>query len=335
MAKKKIGELMREAGAVALEDVKQALGGQRSWGAGQRLGQLLVALGKASPQQVARALAEQSGLPYIELSEIPASVSALVPLEFQAEHQVVPFRVESDGRTDRILVAVADPTNLEIVDELRFQLARHIRVFVASSADIEMALKALRGEITGRIDPLEIEEDGEELVLDTQEASMVPDGWFSGPEPAMTDPRRSPERVKPAQPAPPPASPVLQQVRSPRPSNGSTFSATSAAAADLDNLLGTAGHPPPPPPVPPRAVPVPQAGPRPGASASLSAKAPGALPEEDLRILQSLERLARGQEVSADSAKLRPAQMVASLIQLLLRKGVISDAELVRELRQK
>jgi hypothetical protein len=405
MLKKKIGELLRESGVVELEDVKQALGGQRSWGAGQRLGQLLVGLGKVTPEHVARALAEQSGLPYVEIGDIPASVSALVPVDFQDEHKVVPFRVESDGKSERLWVAVADPFNVEIIDELRFQLARHVRVCVASTAEIESVVKALRGETSARIDPLELEEDGEDLVLDTGHESMVPDGWFGSPGPAHPLPppfpalepsppgfQSSPPVLKGSQPVPrasppfphpsPPAHqpvrsvvhpsppvlqasppvqrtsppvqrasppvqraspPVLQAARSvvhpsppvlqasapapqpslpylqPVPSLGpSVFSGTSAGtaaiAADLDELLGI--HPDTPG-VAEMQGEIPSSGTTSGATWS---------EDDDLRILQSLERLAMGEE---------PAQIVASLIQLLLRKGVISSTELLAELRQK
>ncbi|HYX92367.1 MAG TPA: hypothetical protein VE782_12455 [Myxococcaceae bacterium] len=333
LKKKKIGELLREAGAVEVEDVKRALGGQRSWGAGQKLGQLLVALGKVTPQQVARALAEQFALPYVEIPEIPASVSALVPIEFQAEHKVVPFRVECDGKAERLLVAVADPSNLELIDELSFQLARPIRVYVASSADIEAVVNALRGEIVGTIEPLELDEVEEDLVLDRSEGGLMAEGWFSTRrEPAPEQGGSPGPGTPPHGPwAPPPA---LLPARDPSPPTGNpAFAGATGAAAELDDLLGvdTAA------PTSVRFLRPHTNGPRemarPAAPSSAApSRLPAVLSEEDRRLLLGLQRLSRGEPVS-DSLKMAPAQMVASLIQLLLRKGVISDSELLGELR--
>lgn len=284
MVRKKIGELLMDAGAVTLDAVKQALGSQRSWGAGQRLGQVLVAMGLASPAEVARALAAQSGLPYVELSEIPAAVSALVPLEFQSAHKLVPFRLESDGRVERLCVAVADPSKLAIIDELRFQLGTAIQLYVASPADIDAVLMALRGEVSTEVTPLEIDDDGQELILEARATELVPDGWFGAAQRA--------------------------------PANGGGGGAV-AAAADLDQLLGVGAPHSMAPPVPPAPL-------RVNGAAAHATPPPSA--EEQHRLFQALERIARGQE---------PAQVLALLMCLLVRKGLVSELELLEQLRPK
>ena len=65
--------------------------------------------------------------------------------------------------------------------------------------------------------------------------------------------------------------------------------------------------------------------------------APGSLDftDEDLRVLESLERMAHGEEATVDSEKVRPARMVATLIRLLIRKGVIHELEFLEELARK
>jgi hypothetical protein len=291
MVRKKIGELLMEAGAVTLDAVKQALGSQRSWGAGQRLGQVLVAMGMATSAEVARALAAQSGLPYVELSEIPVAVSALVPIEFQSEHKMVPFRLESDGKIERLCVAVADPSKLTIADELRFTLGTPIQLYIASAADIEAVVMSLRGEVTAEVTPLEIDDDGQELVLETRSSELVPDGWFAVPK------------------------------RTPLGPFGASGGA-AAATADLDQLLG-AEAPRPVAAVPP-AAPAPAA--MNGAAAHATVAPTSGLLDGDHRLFAALERIARGQE---------PAQILALLMCLLVRKGVVSEAELLDQLRRK
>ena len=279
MVRKKIGELLMDAGAVTLDAVKHALGSQRSWGAGQRLGQVLVAMGMATPTAVARALSAQSGLPYVELSEIPAAVSALVPVDFQAEHKMVPFRLESDGRTERLCVALADPSKLTVADELRFTLGTPIQLFVASSADIDAVVMSLRGEVTAEVTPLEIADDGEELILETRPSELIPDGWHV--------------------------------------SKG-TQGGAAASAADLDQLLGAPS---------PRPAAVANATNRPNGANGHAAAAPRAgLAAGEHRLFVTLERIARGQE---------PAQVLALLMCLLVRKGLVTEAELLNQLRHK
>jgi hypothetical protein len=285
MMRKKIGELLMEAGAVTVDALKQALGSQRSWGAGQRLGQVLVSMGLASPKEVARALAAQSGLPYVELPEIPEAVSSLVPVDFQAEHKMVPFRLESDGRTERLCVALADPSKLTVADELRFTLGTPIQLFIASSADIDAVVMSLRGEVTAEVTPLEIADDGdgEELILETHPSELIHDGWYGG---ASTGP--------------------------------SAQGGAAASAADLDQLLGGPS---------PRAAAVPNTTKGANGANGQAAAAPRAgLAAGEHRLFVTLERIARGQE---------PAQVLALLMCLLVRKGLVTEAELLNQLRHK
>ncbi|RKI03054.1 general secretion pathway protein GspE, partial [Corallococcus praedator] len=57
--------------------------------------------------------------------------------------------------------------------------------------------------------------------------------------------------------------------------------------------------------------------------------------EEDLAVLDDIERISRGEEASLDTEKVKPARMVASLIRLLIRKGLIQESEFLEELAQK
>ena len=116
--RKKIGELLTESGAVNPEQVKKALGQQRAFGSGQRLGSVIITLGFASPSAVARALARQYDLPFVELPEISEQLRSIVSFDFQAEQRVVPFRLEREGRSERLHVAVDDPSDLTVVDEV-------------------------------------------------------------------------------------------------------------------------------------------------------------------------------------------------------------------------
>src|SRR5688500_12366792 len=111
--RKKLGELLVEAGAVSTADVQAALAAQKGAGAGVKVGELLVRMRRATPVAVAKALAIQFELPFVELPQIGSDVSAIIPVDFQAEHKIVPFRLDVDGRQQRLHIALADPAKMD------------------------------------------------------------------------------------------------------------------------------------------------------------------------------------------------------------------------------
>ncbi len=366
--RKKLGELLVEAGATTPEEIRNALGNQRAWGAGQKLGQVLVHMGQATQAQVARALAVQFDLPYVELPEIPDTVSRLVPLDFQAEHGIVPFFLEREGKVERLHVAVSDPAALGMVDELRFQLGKPVRLFIAAKDDLEAVVAALRGESEDPLDAIEVSDDGEELELETQPAHSVPGGWFATapgepavppPAPAPAGQATAPSTTEPAPPKPqitssvPTPPPLPLEWDLPPASTEGEGGTRQVSASPLDDLLGglaPAAAPMGDPRTPPGTKPVqvvhfpPQPRPPTPVVADVEVDVEEPLPGEspklefsdaDLQILEDLERMATGEAPELQSEKVKPAQMVAALIRLLIRKGVVVEAEFLEELGRK
>ncbi|MCP3145208.1 GspE/PulE/PilB domain-containing protein, partial [Pyxidicoccus xibeiensis] len=207
--RKKIGELLIEAGVVTEEQVRSALG-RRGAPGGQRLGEVLISQGLCTHADIARALAGQHGLPFVELPEdIPPAVTALVSVDFQSEHRIMPFRVESDGRAERIHVAVEDPGNLTLVDELRFQLRKQMRVFVVATDDMDTALARARGEPLDIVEAEPLDEEDTPPPV-TAGASLE----WDFPEPPPPAPRAAP---KPAAAAAPAARPAARGPATPPP----------------------------------------------------------------------------------------------------------------------
>ncbi|WP_141588747.1 general secretion pathway protein GspE [Myxococcus sp. AB056] len=337
--RKKIGELLVEAGVVTEEQVRAALGRRGAFGS-QRLGEVLVAQGLCTPTHIAQALSAQHALPFVALpEEIPANVVSLVSLDFQSEHRIVPFRMEVEGRSERILVAVDDPADVTLVDELRFQLRKQMRVFVAASDDLDAALARARGE------PLDIVEA---VALEDEDGAPLPP--VAAGAPLEWDFPEAPKPVpKSVPPSPPPAArpPSLRGSASPPPPPPEATDGDAGADA-LDDLLGRKASPPvrPPPPPPPDAegdgaegrprVPVVMfGGAAQGSRPSVPLTPTPQFSDEDLAILDDIERISRGEDASLDTEKVKPARMVASLIRLLIRKGVIQEGEFLEELAQK
>jgi hypothetical protein len=152
--KKKLGEILVEQGAVRPEDLAEALAGQTG-GDARRVGELLLAAGKVTATALARALAAQLGMPFVQLDQVQPEVAALVPMELQREHMLVPFRDE--GRGKAVHIAVADPLTRGMAAELELQLGRPVIVSLAPADEILSVHAALDGDVV----PAVILDEGE------------------------------------------------------------------------------------------------------------------------------------------------------------------------------
>jgi type IV pilus assembly protein PilB len=112
----RLGELLVREGLLTREQLAKAL--QEQVGTGQRLGLTVVKLGMIPETEVVRMLARQYRMPAVDLSrfEIDTRLLKLIPAELASKHTVLPLK--RDGR--QLTVAIADPTNLGVVDDLKF-----------------------------------------------------------------------------------------------------------------------------------------------------------------------------------------------------------------------
>ncbi len=141
MERKKLGELLIEAGALSEAALASALKEQRRWGGS--LGRMLVDMKLVGEDELVRVLSRQLGLAAVDLDArvIDPAVLALVPSELAQQFTLVPF-----AKTATTLdLAMADPTNLGIVDELRLRTQLAIVTYLAGPKMIERALAAHYG----------------------------------------------------------------------------------------------------------------------------------------------------------------------------------------------
>lgn len=139
----RLGVLLLRAGAVTEESVNRALAVQGF--AGGRLGTLLIERGSASEDDIGRALAEQHGCEYAPwnvLGSVPATVVAALPAKFAIRHSAVPVGL-GEGF---IRIALRDPANLRILDELFFVTGKKIVPAVAPEVRLYQALEKYYGE---------------------------------------------------------------------------------------------------------------------------------------------------------------------------------------------
>ncbi len=132
----RIGELLVREKMLSLQQLQQAQDEAKR--TGKRLGATLSRLGYVKDQELTQFVAKQYSLPSINLSEfeIDVSVLKLVPREICEKHQVIPVR--RNGPT--LIVAMADPSNIYAIDELKFLTQYNIEPVVASEASLEAAL---------------------------------------------------------------------------------------------------------------------------------------------------------------------------------------------------
>jgi type IV pilus assembly protein PilB len=152
MARKKLGEMLIEAGVLDEPRLRQALADQRRWG--RTLGRTLVDMNLLTEETLVSVLSRQLGVQSVDLDayDVPPRVLALVPAELARQHHLVPF-----AQPMKFLdVAMADPTNLGVVDELRIRTQLNIRPFLGGPRQIEAAIAKYYGHGLGARADIEI-----------------------------------------------------------------------------------------------------------------------------------------------------------------------------------
>lgn len=139
----RLGVLLVRAGAVSEDSVNRALSVQSF--AGGRLGTLLIERGSASEDDVGKALSDQHGCPYIPwraLGAVPPPVIAALPAKFAIRHSAVPVELGEGW----IRIALRDPSNLRILDELFFVTGKKVLPATAPEVRLYQALEKYYGE---------------------------------------------------------------------------------------------------------------------------------------------------------------------------------------------
>ncbi len=163
-----IGEMLIGQGRIDAAQLQSALAHQRRWGG--RLGHALVHLGFVREADLLRAVAEQLGVPFIEIGDryVPPSVVKLVPERLLRLRRAFPLSLTSESPRAPLLVAFADPADLASIDEVAFAAGMMVKPVLAAERDIERALaRHLGGEVpapagTTPPDAIELPKTGDE-----------------------------------------------------------------------------------------------------------------------------------------------------------------------------
>ena len=133
----RLGELLLRDQIISPEQLQRAQ--EESRKSGDRLGNALIKTGAIPEEDLTQFLSKQYGVPAVNLAEfdIDAEVIALVPKDVALRHRVVP--VNRAGSS--LIVAIADPSNILAIDDLKFVTGYNIEAVVASDVGISEAIE--------------------------------------------------------------------------------------------------------------------------------------------------------------------------------------------------
>jgi type IV pilus assembly protein PilB len=179
----RLGEVLVREGLITKDQLSKAL--QEQTQSGMRLGYCLVKLGYIDENELTRLVARQHRMPAVDLArfEVDQRIIKLIPNDLATKHLILPLK--RDGRT--LTVAMADPSNIAVIDDLKF-ITRYdifpvlageftLRNFVEKhyeASDVQMAalLEDIAADALGDIEVLE---DADEEMSAAAMAAAVDD----------------------------------------------------------------------------------------------------------------------------------------------------------------
>jgi len=170
----RLGELLTKASLISQDQLKEALRVQKETGG--KLGETLIKLGFVSEEDITECLSQQFGVPSINLQhfEIDSGVIKLIPGDVARKYNILP--VNKTGAT--ITIAMADPTNVFAMDDIKFMTGYNVEPVVASELGIKAAIDSYYGttsslELKKVMEDLQTAESADLEVLEEDEEMDV------------------------------------------------------------------------------------------------------------------------------------------------------------------
>ena len=182
---RKLGEMLVKDQIITQEDLEGALEKQEE--SGTSLGHILVELGLASEWEMAAALGKQLNVPFITLShyEIDRQVLESIPESIVRKYKIVPV----DKTGDTLTIALSDPSNIYLLDELRLLTKCQIIPVISFESDIAEAISRYYSRDEDNFEEMlkditdqemevikeeeEIEEDDTDLAVEVNDAPVI------------------------------------------------------------------------------------------------------------------------------------------------------------------
>src|SRR5215831_13140465 len=174
MSSGRLGELLVRENLISVQQLRKAQEEQQK--NGTRIGSALIKVGAIEEHKLTDFLSKQYGVPAINLKdfEIDAEIVKLVKKEVAQKHLVIP--VNRAGQS--LIVAMADPSNIYAVDDLKFTTGYNIEPVVASEPSIREAIERYYAEkgpsledIVGEVGDVEVQQEEQENIEDAAKAA--------------------------------------------------------------------------------------------------------------------------------------------------------------------
>ena len=137
----KLGELLLKENMVTPQQLQEALSHQKMNGG--KLGKAFVSLGYVRDEEITSLLSRQYGVPSINLDhfEVDPAIIKIIPAETSRKYQILPL--SRSGAT--LTIAMADPTNVFAMDDIKFMTGYNVEPVVASESSLEEAIEKYYG----------------------------------------------------------------------------------------------------------------------------------------------------------------------------------------------
>ncbi|MCQ2504819.1 MAG: GspE/PulE family protein [Saccharofermentans sp.] len=152
---KRLGDILIESGFLTAAELAEALGVQKE--SGKRLGEVITEMGLMSEFDILRAVSSQYSYPIIDLSsiDVDSKATALLDEKFCEENVVVPIGFNDD----KLVVAIDDPLNILVQDDLQFRTGYEIDLMLATRTGIMDTIHATYGRESAQQAAQELDAD--------------------------------------------------------------------------------------------------------------------------------------------------------------------------------
>ncbi|WP_372369754.1 type II secretion system ATPase GspE [Candidatus Uabimicrobium sp. HlEnr_7] len=167
MARRLLGQILKDKNLITEPQIQQALSIQKNQGGA--IGKIFIEQGWVSDQEVLFALGQQFGMDAINLDEkeLDPDIIKKVPYSMANIYRVIPVSF----RDDMLTIAMADPMNVQVLDDLRMMLHCEVQGSVSNEEQIQRAIdKYYSDDGGGNFDELINEFRQEEEMIEVSEA---------------------------------------------------------------------------------------------------------------------------------------------------------------------
>ena len=178
---KRLGDILIDSEFLTAAELAEALRVQKSQdGKGKKLGEIIVDMGLLSELDILRAISTQYDIPIIDLQnvDIDPEATKIVSEQYCHENAVIPIGFEGD----RLVVALYDPLNILVSDDLQFRTGNEIIQMLAPKKSIEEAISKSFGKENAQKAAADLESEldidamrnlGEQITDDVNQAPVV------------------------------------------------------------------------------------------------------------------------------------------------------------------